>query len=140
MHLYLWISGLSMTQKLACYTKPEGVDLGIIVHDDVYHLSHSKGVRLLYAVTSIVCTKSTLYKPVLMQLLIIGVALKRVAYSMLKGGDIKLLDVIIEVNKQPAASLLAPFGDVVKQIGSSSLILDRFVAMDLSPALLDECE
>ena len=51
MHLYLWISGLSMTQKLACYTKPEGVDLGIIVHDDVYHLSHSKGVRLLYAVT-----------------------------------------------------------------------------------------
>lgn len=78
--------------------------------------------------------------PVLMQLLITGVALKKVAYSMLKGGDIKLLDVIIEVNKQPAASLLAPFGDVVKQIGSSSLILDRFVAMDLSPALLDECE
>ena len=75
-----------------------------------------------------------------MQLLITGVALKKVAYSMLKGGDIKLLDVIIEVNKQPAVSLPPPFGDVVKQMGSSSLIVDQLVAMSLPPAILDECE
>lgn len=76
-----------------------------------------------------------------MQLLITGAALKKVAYSMLKGGDIKLLDVIIEVNKQSVVSLPAPFGDVVKQMGSSSLVVDQLVAMNLlPPAILDECE
>lgn len=82
----------------------------------------------------------TVYTPVLMQLLITGAALKKVAYSMLKGGDIKLLDVIIEVNKQSAVSLSAPFGDVVKQMGSSSLVVDQLVAMNLPQAILDECE
>lgn len=128
-----------MTQKLACYTKPEGEDLGILVHSDVYHLPDSKGVSLLH-VTSIACTKCTVYTQVLIQLLITGAALKKVAYSMLKGGDIKLLDVIIEVNKQSAVSLPAPFGDVVKQMGSSSLVVDQLVAMNLPQAILDECE
>ena len=90
--------------------------------------------------TSIACTKYTVYTPVLMQLLITGAALKKVAYSMLKGGDIKLLDVIIEVNKQSAVSLPAPFGDVVKQMGSSSLVVDQLIAMNLPQAILDECE
>lgn len=41
-----------MTQKLACYTKPEGDDLGIIVHDDLYVLHDSKGVSSLFFMSS----------------------------------------------------------------------------------------
>lgn len=75
-----------------------------------------------------------------MQLRITGIALKKVAYSLLKGKDIKLLDVIIEVNKQPVVSLPAPFGDMVKQMGGSSLVVDHSVSMDLPPNILDQCE
>ena len=77
---------------------------------------------------------------IFMQLRITGVALKKVAYSLLKGKDIKLLDVVIEVNKQPVISLPAPFGDVVKRMGSSSLVVDHSVSMDLPPDILDQCE
>lgn len=41
-----------MTQKLACYTKPEGDDLGIIVHDDLYVLHDSKGVSSIFFLSS----------------------------------------------------------------------------------------
>ena len=73
-----------------------------------------------------------------MQLLVTGVIISTPAYTKMRWGDLRLLDVVMEVNQQPVRNLQKSFDDATQDLRSVSLVLDRSIALPSISELISE--
>ena len=64
-----------------------------------------------------------------MQLLVTGVMISSTACTKMGRGDLRLLDVVMEVNQQPVCNLQKSFDDATQDLRSVSLVLDRSISL-----------
>lgn len=84
------------------------------------------------------CTQGN-YKCLLyLQLLVTGVVLDTTGYNKMKRGEVRLLDVITQVNQQPVCNLQKSFDDVAQDFANVSLVLDRSISLPSISELISE--
>jgi len=79
-------------------------------------------------------TKIFLY----LQLLVTGVVIDTTGYTKMRWGDLRLLDVITQVNQQPVCNLEKSFDDATRELASVSLVLDRSISLPSISELISE--
>lgn len=73
-----------------------------------------------------------------MQLLVTGVVLGTTGCTEMRWGDLRLLDVITQVNQQPVCNLQKSFDDATRELASVSLLLDRSISLPSISELISD--